>query len=301
MKNMLFVFNPNSGKAQLKNSLMKIIQIFSNADYEVTVYPTKAALDGYEKIKASKGLYDIIVCSGGDGTLNEVVSAVITYGDEKVPIGYIPSGSTNDFAKSLGIPSDKIRAAYNVVSGESFSCDIGIINDRRYFNYVAAFGAFTDVAYETPQDLKNMFGHQAYVIEGAKRLLNLKAYKMKVTSSRLDIEDNFIYGMVSNSSSVGGMKGLIGDNVDFQDGVFEVTLIREIRNALDFQQLINAFMTQRLESCDMIYSFKTAEVKFTASREIPWTLDGEFGGDHEEVCVKNLKQAVDIMVKKPEE
>ena len=301
MKNMLFVFNPNSGKAQLKNSLMKIIQIFSNADYEVTVYPTKAALDGYEKIKASKGLYDIIVCSGGDGTLNEVVSAVITYGDEKVPIGYIPSGSTNDFAKSLGIPSDKIRAAYNVVSGESFSCDIGIINDRRYFNSVAAFGAFTDVAYETPQDLKNMFGHQAYVIEGAKRLLNLKAYKMKVTSSRLDIEDNFIYGMVSNSSSVGGMKGLIGDNVDFQDGVFEVTLIREIRNALDFQQLINAFMTQRLESCDMIYSFKTAEVKFTASREIPWTLDGEFGGDHEEVCVKNLKQAVDIMVKKPEE
>ena len=111
MKNMLFVFNPNSGKAQLKNSLMKIIQIFSNADYEVTVYPTKAALDGYEKIKAAKGLYDIIVCSGGDGTLNEVVSAVITYGDEKVPIGYIPSGSTNDFAKSLGIPSDKIRAA----------------------------------------------------------------------------------------------------------------------------------------------------------------------------------------------
>ena len=301
MKNMLFVFNPNSGKAQLKNSLMKIIQIFSNADYEVTVYPTKAALDGYEKIKAAKGLYDIIVCSGGDGTLNEVVSAVITYGDEKVPIGYIPSGSTNDFAKSLGIPSDKIRAAYNVVSGESFSCDIGIINDRRYFNYVAAFGAFTDVAYETPQDLKNMFGHQAYVIEGAKRLLNLKAYKMKVTSSRLDIEDNFIYGMVSNSSSVGGMKGLIGDNVDFQDGVFEVTLIREIRNALDFQQLINAFMTQRLESCDMIYSFKTAAVTFTASREIPCTLDGEFGGDHEEVCVKNLKQAVDIMVKKPEE
>ena len=286
MKNMLFVFNPNSGKAQLKNSLMKIIQIFSNADYEVTVYPTKAALDGYEKIKASKGLYDIIVCSGGDGTLNEVVSAVITYGDEKVPIGYIPSGSTNDFAKSLGIPSDKIRAAYNVV------------NDRRYFNYVAAFGAFTDVAYETPQDLKNMFGHQAYVIEGAKRLLNLKAYKMKVTSSRLDIEDNFIYGMVSNSSSVGGMKGLIGDDVDFQDGVFEVTLIREIRNALDFQQLINAFMTQRLESCDMIYSFKTNNITFESPDNIKWTLDGEFGGEHNKVNLKVCPKAVDFIINK---
>ena len=161
MKKMLFVFNPNSGKAQIKNSLLKIIQIFSNADYEVTVYPTKAALDGFERVKADEGRYDVIVCSGGDGTLNEIVSAVAGYSTVKPPIGYIPSGSTNDFARSLGIPSDKIRAACNIINGESFPCDIGIANDHKYFNYVAAFGAFTDVAYETPQDLKNVLGHQA--------------------------------------------------------------------------------------------------------------------------------------------
>ncbi len=298
MKKMLFVFNPNSGKAQLKNSLMKIIQIFSNADYEVTVYPTKAALDGYEKIKANKEKYDIIVCSGGDGTLNEVVSAVMSNSLCRPPIGYIPSGSTNDFAKSLGIPSDKVMAAYNVVGGERFSCDIGIVNNKRYFNYVAAFGAFTDVAYETPQDLKNMFGHQAYVIEGAKRLLNLKSCNMKVSSSRLNIEDNFIYGMVSNASSVGGMKGLIGEDVDFQDGVFEVTLIREIKNALDFQQLVNAFVTQKLDSCDMIYSFKTNDITFESSENVKWTLDGEFGGEHNKVNLKVCPKAVDFIVKK---
>lgn len=298
MKKMLFIFNPNSGKAQLKNSLLKIIQIFSNADYEVTVYPTKAALDGYEKIKACEGLYDIIVCSGGDGTLNEIVSAVMTYKDVKPPIGYIPSGSTNDFAKSLGIPSDKVRAAYNVIRGERFACDIGIANDSRYFNYVAAFGAFTDVAYETPQDLKNMFGHQAYVIEGAKRLLNLKACPMKVSSSQFCVEDNFVYGMVSNASSVGGMKGLIGDGVDFQDGVFEVTLIREIKNAIDFQQLVNAFVTQKLDSCNMIYSFKTNDITFESTENVKWTLDGEYGGEHNKVNLKVCPKAVDFIVNK---
>ena len=265
MKKMLFIFNPNSGKAQLKNSLLKIIQIFSNA--------------------ACEGLYDIIVCSGGDGTLNEIVSAVMTYKDVKPPIGYIPSGSTNDFAKSLGIPSDKARAAYNVIRGERFACDIGI-------------GAFTDVAYETPQDLKNMFGHQAYVIEGAKRLLNLKACPMKVSSSQFCVEDNFVYGMVSNTSSVGGMKGLIGDGVDFQDGVFEVTLIREIKNAIDFQQLVNAFVTQKLDSCDMIYSFKTNDITFESTENVKWTLDGEYGGEHNKVNLKVCPKAVEFVINK---
>ena len=262
MKKMLFVFNPNSGKAQIKNSLLKIIQIFSNADYEVTVYPTKAALDGFERVKADEGRYDVIVCSGGDGTLNEIVSAVAGYSTVKPPIGYIPSGSTNDFARSLGIPSDKIRAACNIINGESFPCDIGIANDHKYFNYVAAFGAFTDVAYETPQDLKNVLGHQAYVIEGVKRLSNLKACRMKIKSDELNVEDSFIYGMVSNASSIGGMKGLIAEGVDYQDGMFEVTLIREIKNPMDLQAIVNAFITQKIDDCDMVYTFKTKDITF---------------------------------------
>ena len=275
MKKMLFVFNPNSGKAQIKNSLLKIIQIFSNADYEVTVYPTKAALDGFERVKADEGRYDVIVCSGGDGTLNEIVSAVAGYSTVKPPIGYIPSGSTNDFARSLGIPSDKIRAACNIINGESFPCDIGIANDHKYFNYVAAFGAFTDVAYETPQDLKNVLGHQAYVIEGVKRLSNLKACRMKIKSDELNVEDSFIYGMVSNASSIGGMKGLIAEGVDYQDGMFEVTLIREIKNPMDLQAIVNAFITQKIDDCDMVYTFKTKDITFESKEEVKWTLDGE--------------------------
>ena len=298
MKKMLFVFNPNSGKAQIKNSLLKIIQIFSNADYEVTVYPTKAALDGFERVKADEGRYDVIVCSGGDGTLNEIVSAVAGYSTVKPPIGYIPSGSTNDFARSLGIPSDKIRAACNIINGESFPCDIGIANDNKYFNYVAAFGAFTDVAYETPQDLKNVLGHQAYVIEGVKRLSNLKACRMKIKSDELNVEDSFIYGMVSNASSIGGMKGLIAEGVDYQDGMFEVTLIREIKNPMDLQAIVNAFITQKIDDCDMVYTFKTKDITFESKEEVKWTLDGEFGGIHNNVNLKVCQKAVDFIVKK---
>ena len=298
MKKMLFVFNPNSGKAQIKNSLLKIIQIFSNADYEVTVYPTKAALDGVERVKADEGRYDVIVCSGGDGTLNEIVSAVAGYSTVKPPIGYIPSGSTNDFARSLGIPSDKIRAACNIINGESFPCDIGIANDHKYFNYVAAFGAFTDVAYETPQDLKNVLGHQAYVIEGVKRLSNLKACRMKIKSDELNVEDSFIYGMVSNASSIGGMKGLIAEGVDYQDGMFEVTLIREIKNPMDLQAIVNAFITQKIDDCDMVYTFKTKDITFESKEEVKWTLDGEFGGIHNNVNLKVCQKAVDFIVKK---
>ena len=266
--------------------------------YKRQVYPTKAALDGFERVKADEGRYDVIVCSGGDGTLNEIVSAVAGYSTVKPPIGYIPSGSTNDFARSLGIPSDKIRAACNIINGESFPCDIGIANDHKYFNYVAAFGAFTDVAYETPQDLKNVLGHQAYVIEGVKRLSNLKACRMKIKSDELNVEDSFIYGMVSNASSIGGMKGLIAEGVDYQDGMFEVTLIREIKNPMDLQAIVNAFITQKIDDCDMVYTFKTKDITFESKEEVKWTLDGEFGGINNNFNLKVCQKAVDFIVKK---
>ena len=165
--------------------------------------------------------------SGGDGTLNEVVRAVLEYQGDKPPIGYIPSGSTNDFATSLNIPKDMVRAAQHIAAGEPVQCDIGRANGERSFNYVAAFGAFTEVSYATPQHLKNLLGHQAYVLEGVKSLAALKPYKVKVTSNELQVEDSFVYGMVSNTESVGGMRGLAGTGVDLQDGLFEVTLIKD--------------------------------------------------------------------------
>ncbi len=298
MKKMIFVFNPNSGKALIKNALLKIIQIFSEAQYEVTVYPTKAPLDGYMYLKSCEGKYDVVVCSGGDGTLNEVVRAVMEYSGEKPPIGYIPSGSTNDFAVSLKIPKNMVSAAQHIAEGVPVKYDIGMMNGKRSFNYVAAFGAFTEVSYATPQHLKNLLGHQAYVLEGVKSLAALKPYKVKVISEELEVEDSFVYGMVSNTESVAGMKGLSGNKVDLRDGLFEVTLVREIKNPMEVQQLVTAFISHNFDKCNMLYSFKTSKICFESEEPIKWTLDGEYGGEHCKMEVDVIKQAVDLIVKK---
>lgn len=199
--------------------------MFSEAGYDVTVYPTKAPLDGYEYLKKREGQYDVLVCSGGDGTLNEVVRAVLEYQGDKPPIGYIPSASTNDFATSMNIPKDMVCAAqllrqeslFNVIS-EGQTVNARLIMWQRLCIY--------RVSCATPQHLKNLLGHQAYVLEGVKSLAALKPYKVKVTSNELQVEDSFVYGMVSNTESVGGMRGLAGTGVDLQDGLFEVTLIK---------------------------------------------------------------------------
>lgn len=297
MKKMLFVFNPNSGKGQIKNVLLSIIQTFSNAEYDVTVYPTKATRDAFDYIKDVEGQYDVIVCSGGDGTLNETVAAVMSFSEDRPPIGYIPSGTTNDFAVSLGIPRDMKKAASYIVSGRERSYDIGVFNGRS-FNYIAAFGAFTDVAYGTPQNMKNLLGHQAYVLEAMKRLAPLKSSRMKVIYNDIEIIDDFAYGMISNSKSVGGMKGLIGQSVKLNDGYFEVTLIRKPKNPIEFQQLVTGFITHSFESTDMIYSFKTSKLSIVAENSVSWTLDGEFGGDHTKVEFEVIPSAVQFMVKK---
>jgi len=297
MKKMLFVINPNSGKAQIKNVLLSIIQTFSNAGYEVTVYPTKSTLDAFHYVKEVEGVYDVIVCSGGDGTFNETVAAVMGFSSEKPPIGYIPSGTTNDFAVSLSIPKDMRKAAQNIADGVPRKCDIGIFNGRS-FNYIAAFGAFTDVAYQTPQNMKNMLGPQAYIIEAVKRLAFLKSYKMKVTYEDGVITDEFMYGMISNTKSVGGMKGLVGKTVKLNDGLFEVTLIKQPKNALDFQQLLSGFLTQSIMDKDMVYSFKTSKLLIESESNISWTLDGEFGGENDRVEFSVAVDGIELILKK---
>ena len=297
-KRLLFVFNPCSGKAQIKNQLAEIVDTMVKAGYEVTIYPTQCAGDATEKIKSEAGSYDLIVCSGGDGTLDEVVTGMM-HMENKKPLGYIPAGSTNDFASSLGIPKDMVAAAKTTVSGVPFACDIGKFNDD-YFVYVAAFGLFTDVSYKTSQEWKNVLGHAAYILEGAKCLHDIPAYRMQVEYNNRCIQDEFIYGMISNSTSIGGFKGMTGKDVLLDDGLFEVTLIKKPRNPMELNEIIAALINL-VDDKDMVYSFKTSEVKFTSVTEIPWTLDGEYGGSHKEVLVKNLKQTVSIMVKKPEE
>ena len=216
-KNMLFIYNPKAGKAQFKSNLLDIIDIFVKAGYEVTAYPTQGPGDAVRKVKQRRDGYDIIVCSGGDGTLDEVVTGMMQC-EEKLPIGYVPAGSTNDFANSLGIPRSMVKAADAVVNGQNFACDIGAFNDDTFI-YVAAFGLFTDVSYETRQDIKNMLGHTAYLLEGVKRLSSIKSYWMKISYDDVCLEGDYIYGMVTNSNSVGGFKGITGKNVEDRKSV----------------------------------------------------------------------------------
>ena len=292
MKKLLFVFNPFSGKALVKNHLLEIVDIMVKADYEVTIYPTQSANDARKKVEKEAAKYDLVVCSGGDGTLDETVEGIMNCG-KRIPLGYIPAGSTNDFATSLGIPKDMVRAASVAVNGNPFACDIGKFNDA-YFVYVAAFGMFTEVSYKTSQGWKNVLGHAAYVLEGIKSLHEIPSFLMQAEFNNCCIQGEFIYGMITNSTSVGGFKGMTGKDVELDDGIFEVTLIKKPRNPKDLNEIITSLLNL-VDDTEMIYSFKAREIKFTAKKEVPWTLDGEYGGSHIEVEVRNLQQAVDIV------
>ena len=294
MKKMLFIYNPNSGMGLLKPKLSDVLDIFVKGGYEVTVYPTQKYHDAVRKMGEYEEQYDLVACSGGDGTLEEVVAGMMKR-EDKVPIGYIPAGTTNDFASSLHISKNMLEAADTVVNGVPFACDVGEFNED-YFVYIAAFGLFTDVSYETKQSMKNVLGHLAYILEGTKRIFNIPSYRIKVTHDGETIEDEFIYGMVTNSRSVGGFKGITGKNVVFDDGKFEVTLFKTPRNPMELNEILGALALRKINPKRM-YSFKTNEVHFETEEEIPWTLDGEFGGVHEEVVVKDCQKALEIMVK----
>ena len=292
-KKLLFIFNPHSGKAKIKGQLTDIIDTMVKADYEVTVYPTQAPGDAVGKVEEEAGKYDMVVCSGGDGTLDEVVTGMM-HVQKKVPLGYIPAGSTNDFATSLGIPKDMVRASEAAVRGIPFACDIGAFN-QDFFVYVAAFGLFTEVSYKTSQEWKNMLGHAAYILEGVRSLQEIPSFLMQVEHDGVQIRDEFIFGMITNSTSVGGFKGMTGKDVRLDDGVFEVTLIKKPKNPIELNEIM-ASLINLVDDTYMIYSFKTDEVKFIAPKEIPWTRDGEFGGNHTEVVIKNLCRNVEIMI-----
>ena len=290
-KKMLFVFNPKAGKGKIKTNLLDIVDIFSSHNYEIIIRSTQAPRDAYEKAKEYADSVDLIVCSGGDGTLDEVVTGIMEV-DSSVPIGYIPAGSTNDFANSLFMPKNMIRVAEMIMAEELYHCDIGRFNQKT-FAYVAAFGLFTDVSYETDQDLKNVLGHVAYVLEGVKRLFDIKSYHMKVSSEEVQVEDDFNVGMITNSRSVGGFKNLTGKNVDMNDGFFEVTLIVHPKNPLQLQEIMTALVMAE-DNTDMIYSFKTRQLTIETDEEVPWTLDGEFGGNHSYVEIENRHKALNL-------
>ncbi len=292
-KKLLFIYNPKAGKAQIKSKLADILDIFAEAEYEITVVPTRKRDDARLATAGRSKKYDLVVCSGGDGTLDEVVTGMMQSGF-RTPIGYIPAGSTNDFGGSLGLPKNMVQAAQTIVSGRNFPCDVGSFNTDT-FVYIAAFGLFTDVSYETEQEVKNLLGHMAYLLEGMKRLSAIRSFPMKVSYDDQVIEDDFIFGMITNSTSVGGFKNITGKNVKLDDGVFEVTLIRRPKNPIELNNIMISLVNRDIDMGAM-YCFRTDRVVLESKEPVAWTLDGENGGNHERVEIRNLHQAIEIMV-----
>lgn len=292
-KKMLFVYNPKAGKEHIKGNLADILDVFAAHSYEITIVPTRKRGDACEVVANRAEDYELVVCSGGDGTLDETVTGMLRSGF-RTPIGYIPAGSTNDFGGSLTLPKNMVKAAETIMQGQNFPCDMGMFNED-VFVYIAAFGLFTDVSYETDQDMKNVLGHMAYVLEGMKRLPSVRSCHLKITCDDRVIEDDYVFGMVTNSVSVGGFKNITGKNVKLDDGVFEVTLIRKPRNPVELNSIIRSLVSGDMDS-DYMDCFRTGLLKVESEEPVSWTLDGENGGSHTCVEIRNLSKAVDIRV-----
>ncbi len=292
-KKLLFIVNPVSGKSHIKNDLLEVVNIFVKSGYSVSLYITQTTGDAKMHLLQNIDGYDLIVCSGGDGTLNEVVSAIIK-ADSSVKIGYIPTGTTNDFALSMGISRHIPTAAKVVVSGEPFSCDIGYFNGTNFL-YVAAFGLFTNVSYTTSQNVKNTLGQLAYFLEGVKALSEIKSYYLDIEYNGVKISGDFMFGMITNSNSIGGFKNISAEKISLNDGLFEVIMIKKPNSFAEFRKLIIELLSFEGNS-KYIHRFLTDSLNISCKENFAWTLDGEFGGNYDNVTIKNLKEAVTFIV-----
>lgn len=291
-KKLLLLVNPVSGKNRVKPELMRILQIFSDADFVTTVHVTRRSGDATERVEQMGKDFDVIVACGGDGTLNEVVTGALRIRYEGA-LGFLPSGTTNDFANSLGIPKGLVKAAELIATGEAHELDFGSFNRLRYFIYVAAFGAFTEVSYSTDQKLKNVFGHAAYVSEALAHLMDLRKYHVKVNCDGVLYEGDFLFCAAANSLSLGGVMKLKPDQVDMTDGYHEVLLIRNPKTAAEFAQLSAELFSGNFENKSILL-FRGKKISFECDEQIPWCVDGEFAGKFEHVEIQNLHSRLRI-------
>lgn len=298
MKKMLFIMNPYAGKRRANKYLADILEMFNRADYLVTVHMTAGPGDATGVVQALAPGMDIVVCCGGDGTFNETVAGLLK-ANVDIPVGYIPAGSTNDFATSLHLPTEPLEAAQEIVEGVPVSYDAGSFCGR-FFSYVASFGAFTRTSYATPQSIKNALGHTAYVLSGISELSQIRPEHIRMEINGEVVEDDFLFGAICNSTSVGGILTLDPKQVDMADGKLEVLLVRSPQSLLELTECIAAVQSQQYNNCEMITFRSGSKIEITADPEMPWTLDGEREDGHEHITVVN-KHLAYRLVQKPRE
>lgn len=299
MKKMLFVMNPYSGKRRANRFLAEILELFNRADYQVTVHMTGGQGDATQIAQRLGPQMDIVVCCGGDGTFNETVAGLLLAGAD-VPVGYIPAGSTNDFAASLKLSTEPLEAAREIVEGVPTAYDAGSFCGR-FFSYVASFGAFTRTSYTTPQSIKNALGHTAYVLAGISELSQLHTEHIRMEINDEVVEDDFLFGAICNSTSVGGILTLDPKQVDMADGKLEVLLVRSPKSLLELTDCIAAVQSQQYNDCDMITFRSCSQLKIQASPDMTWTLDGEREDGHEEITITNTHLAYRLVQRRRDE
>ena len=293
MKKMLFVINPYAGMRKASKVLAEILAVFNRAEYDVRVYVTAGQGDAIGAVERLSEGMDLVVCCGGDGTFNETITGLMN-ADRKVPVGYIPAGSTNDFATSLRLSSDCVEAARQIVEGVPNAYDAGKFGGR-YFSFVASFGAFTKASYSTPQNVKNLLGHVAYLLEGMQELSQIRKLHVKMILVGEEVlEDDYIFGAVCNSTSVGGIMTLDPSQVDLTDGKFEVLLIRAPKTLQEIPECLLAMQKQQYNSAMMTFR-NASHIMVEADPEMPWTLDGEKEEGHEQVQIRNLHRVIQII------
>ena len=294
MKKMLFIMNPFAGQKKANRYLPEILLMFTQAGYEIITFMTTGTGSAAKMAELRSRDVDLVVCCGGDGTLNETVTGIIRAG-ATTPIGYIPAGSTNDFASSLKLSGNVLQAARDILEGQPVAYDVGKFGER-YFSYVASFGAFTKSSYTVPQNIKNALGHTAYILGGISELSQIKNEHIRMEIDGQVVEDDYLFGAICNSTSIGGILTLDPKRVDMGDGLFEILLVRAARNLTEITECIQAVQTQEY-NCAMITFRSAKSVNIQADPTMLWTLDGEKEEGHAELTVENLHHAIHLMQK----
>ncbi len=292
MKKLLLIVNPVAGRTSIAGQMINVIDTFVKADYDVTVVTTQSEIHLIKTVESRAHEFDLIVCCGGDGTLSLTVDSVCKI-DNRPLIGYIPCGTTNDFAKSRGISSVPVEAAEQIAEGETHSVDVGFFGGKAYI-YVAAFGVFSDTSYATPRQLKQDIGRAAYLLEGVKSFVNKTNYHVKFETDREVLEGDFMYGMFSNTRRVGGFQLPIISNFTVDDGMIDVTLVKAVKTPEDNTKLLNALITQHADD-NMIYQFRASKITYESDVEIPWSLDGEYGGAFKRHTLEIKSGCIDML------
>lgn len=310
-KKVLLLINERAVAGSAKGKLFEIVSALALAHCEVTVYPIlpSAGITSesiFADVIREQRTYDLIACSGGDGTLNHVMHCMIAW-NLALPVLYFPAGTTNDFARTLNIPTEVKEITSLLTSGDLFHYDIGCFNDK-HFNYIAAFGAFTSVSWSTDQGFKNALGYGAYFLEGIRSAGDALRSRcpMKITCDGTTIEGDFLFGAVSNSTSVAGFRTQALEQAALNDGVFEVILIKAPNDLSGIAELLNIMRlaisdssSDALQGNDAFQILHAREIHVEADQPISWTLDGEYGGEPKNVDIRVLPQRGCIYVPGP--